>query len=103
MNFLWDNIFEYWKERRYALLFVTSMFMVFALLLIACIVGELLQNQSSKEKAVYILPGVLVVLGVWAWGFIGRFRRRGDNRYEPSPLSRDELHKARSKLRKAKE
>lgn len=103
MNFLWDNIFEYWKERRYAFLFVTSMFMLFALLIIACVVGELLRNESFQEEAVYILPGVLVILGAWVLGFIRRFRRRGNNRYEPSPLSRDELHKARSKLRKAKE
>ncbi len=101
MNFL--NVFEYFKERRYAALFVVSMFLCFGLLLLACGVGDLLRKQGLAENAIYILPGLGIFFAAWVWWIIRLFRAHRNNLYKPSPMSRDELHKARSKLVKAKE
>jgi len=93
MNYFWGNIFEYFNDRRVAGVFFRTL-----LILIVLLVAGLLFH----EFLVYVLP---VVAGIFLIRFgvaIARAWARRRDRYKSSPLSRDELSKARSKLMRAK-
>jgi hypothetical protein len=78
MNSFWGNLYDTFKDRRYAALFLVAL------------------------GALVLLPILLPVMGLYvlerAWSAfcLARANRRNKLRY--SPLSRDELRKARSKL-----
>ncbi|MGA3142325.1 MAG: hypothetical protein ABSF10_04690 [Verrucomicrobiota bacterium] len=78
MNSFWGNRYDTFKDRRYAALFLIAL------------------------GALALLPILLPVMGLyvlargWSAFCLARANRRNKLRY--SPLSRDELHKARSKL-----
>jgi hypothetical protein len=79
MNSIWDNLYDRFKDRRYGVLFLVSL------------------------VALVLSPILLPVMGLY---FLGRgwsaFRLAQENRRNQlrhSPLSRDELRAARSKLR----
>jgi hypothetical protein len=80
VNPLWNNLYDSFKDRRYAALFFIAL------------------------GALALSPILLPVMGVYglAWGVsafrLARANRRNKLRY--SPLSRDELRVARSKLMK---
>ena len=93
MNYFWGNIFEYFRDRRVAGVFFRTL-----LILIVLLAAGLL----FREFLVYVLPAVAGVF-LFRTGFaISRAWARRRNRYKSSPLSRDELSKARSKLMRAK-
>jgi hypothetical protein len=79
MNSFWDNLYDRFKDRRYGVLFLVS--------LVALVLSPVL------------LPAMgLYFLGRgWSAFCLAREDRRNQLRY--SPLSRDELRVARSKLR----
>jgi hypothetical protein len=93
MNGFWDNVFEYVKERRNVAVFFGTLAVFGGLLLLATVFGNLQQAWPM------ILPGVGILLLALIWRGIQQIRARRLNRYKTSPLSRDELAKARSKLR----
>jgi hypothetical protein len=78
MNSFWGSLYDTYKDRRYGVLFLVSL------------------------GALVLLPILLPMMGLYvlAWGWsafrLARANRRNKLRY--SPLSRDELRKARSKL-----
>lgn len=78
MNSFWGNLYDTFKDRRYGVLFLVSL------------------------GALVLLPILLPVMGLyvlargWSAFCLTRANRRNKLRY--SPLSRDELRKARSKL-----
>jgi hypothetical protein len=78
MNSFWGNLYDTFKDRRYATLFLIAL------------------------GALALLPILLPVMGLyvlargWSAFCLARANRRNQLRY--SPLSRDELRKARSKL-----
>ena len=78
MNSFWGNLYDTFKDRRYAALFLIAL------------------------GALALLPILLPVMGLyvlargWSAFCLARANRRNQLRY--SPLSRDELRKARSKL-----
>jgi uncharacterized membrane protein len=94
MNFFWGNIFEYFKDRRLASLFFGALGLFFLILLG---VGIFYQFFLSEW------PVILLIIGLWLLVLIGvgwrQMRARRLDRYKCSPLSRDEMAKARSKLR----
>lgn len=97
MNPFWDT----WRSRRNLNYFILSLLGIVALFIAGCIVHETGLDQ-------YLVP-VLVGLGLisvgWIIRCIRRARARRRARLKTSPLSRDELRVARSKLlneRKAK-
>lgn len=92
MDNWWGNVFEYFKERERAAF-------CYGLLLLS---GGLGFAGFLLYHIPYALPaaGLLFLLCLVRALLRARARRRA--RYEISPLSRDELNKARSKLRKAK-
>jgi hypothetical protein len=78
MNSSWGSLYDTYKDRRYGVLFLVTL------------------------GALVLLPILLPVMGLYvlAWGWsafcLARANQRNKLRY--SPLSRDELRKARSKL-----
>lgn len=101
MNFLWDDVFEFFKERRRAFLFVATIFLFIFLPLAGTILHEILGPEDFREFLKYAIPVLGGVLALWIFA-VARRLLAPTGRYEPSPLSRDELAKARSKLVKAK-
>ena len=79
MNSFWDNLYDRFKDRRYGVLFLVS--------LVALVLSPVL----LPAMALYFLGRG------WSAFCLAREDRRNILRY--SPLSRDELRVARSKLR----
>lgn len=106
MNFPWNNVFEHFKERRHAALFVLALGAFSVVLIMGAILYEivawydLLQFWRSYWPAV--LAGAVPAWSFMIWRGVRRMRMRRGRRYEILPLSRDEMSKARSKLLKAK-
>jgi predicted MFS family arabinose efflux permease len=91
----WSDVFEYFKDRRIAGVFFGTLL----LLLILLPAGALLIKIAGWT---YVLPGTIVVAITLVVRAILRMRAYGRERYKSSPLSRDELKKARSKLLRTK-
>ena len=95
MGPFWNSLFEHLKHcGRSATLFLLTLAGLFILLLLVSII-------YAAQLHKYLLPAlpVIVVLAVvWVGGVIRRARARHRERLHYSPLSRDELRVARSKL-----
>jgi hypothetical protein len=99
MSSFWDNQYDRYKDRRYAALFLSSLVAFFGLLILGAIIAAVLHSLGLEEYFLEALPGI-GILGL-AWGFL-KFRQaqvERNKRLSHSPLSRDELRVARSKLR----
>jgi hypothetical protein len=92
MDHFWGNVFEYFRERERAALF-------YGLLLVS---GGLGFAGFLLCQIPYTRPAAGLLLLGWLGRALLRARARRPARYKSSPLSRDELNKARSKLMKAK-
>lgn len=98
MDYFWGNIFEYFKDRRGPAVFCVALvafFVVFA-------IGAAIFSAVPREDLAAIFICAASVLGLFFLisiiSIIRRQRARARDRYKSSPLSRDELRKARSKL-----
>ena len=95
-----ENWFEFFKDRRFVPVFFITLV---ALVLGAAGLALLLQIAESNDLLKYwpfVAAIILVVLAVIITREVVRAQARRRNRYKHSPLSRDELTKARSKLMK---
>ncbi len=102
MNYFWGNIFDYFKDRRLAGVFFGALLALIGLLPAGWLLYQFLCENNLAVYLLYPLTiGVLVFLFRLAQGISRALARRRD-RYKSSPLSRDELSKARSKLMRAK-
>jgi hypothetical protein len=99
MNSFWSNLYDGLKDRRYAGLFLTSLAAFFGLLALAAVVFMIICASDLPEHYPYALPGVGLVAAAWTWRVMRRARADRRERLPYSPLSRDELRVARSKLR----
>ena len=99
MNFFWDNVFDYFKERRYGAIFFGSLGMFFVVFMVGTILFQVFHTDELQEYLDYVLLAVGGLFVIWIFFGIRRLRARRWDRYKSSPLSRDELSKARSKLR----
>lgn len=100
MNSLWANLYDRHKDRRYAILFVATLFVFFGLAVPAVIL--LLYLRPFWPPLQDLLPGTGLFIAAMAaliWRAVRR-TRSSRNRPKSMPLSRDELRKARSKLLK---
>ena len=102
MNFFWGNVFDYFKDRRFAGVFFGTLLALGGLLLVGAILEQIICAYKLQGYLVYALPGVALVLAAMIGRSIARVRARRRDRYKVSQLSRDELRKARSKLVKQK-
>ena len=98
MNPFWNRLYDRNKDRRYAILFLFT-FLIF-IGLAAPGIMLFLRAGTFNVPPNYLLPGIGGLLAVLVWRTTHHLRMQ---RREPdsfSRLSRDELHKARSKLLK---
>ena len=102
MNYFWGNVFEYFKDRRIAGMFFGTLMVLLVLLFIGAILVQSIGAENLRTGLVYASPIATGLFLIWIWRAILRARARRRDRYKISPLSRDELRKARSKLMRAK-
>ena len=102
MNFFWGNVFEYFKDRRVAAIFFGTLLALGGLLIAGFIAAQVICTYHLENYVVYALPVMALALLVQISRGIARARARRHERYKISPLSRDEVSKARSKLVKQK-
>jgi len=96
MNSFWSNLYDHYKDRRYAAIFLAT-FLTFFGLAIPGIIFYLHAGTFNLDL-VYALPGMGILVAALAWRAIRRLRAQRRNPSGFSPLSRDEWRKARSKL-----
>jgi len=98
MNSFWSNLYDQYRDRRYAALFLAILVIFLGL----SILGVALYLHTSpldwSEGFVAVCFGVGVFVAALVWRAIRSARARRRNLPTSSPLSRDELSKARSKL-----
>jgi hypothetical protein len=92
--YFWGNVFDYFRERRLAGMFFAILMGLGGLLVVGVLICRLL-----GDNVVYLLPPGLFSFLFWAGRAILRARARWQARYESSPLSDDDLKKARTRLR----
>ena len=99
MDFFWGNVFDFVKDRRFVPVFFVTLAVLFGVPLgVALLVGT--TNLGDYLKYWPIVAGVFaacLLISVVRALVQARARRR--DRYKIRPLSRDEMTKARSKLK----
>ena len=105
MDYFWGNLFDYFKDRRLAGVFFSSLFIVIAGLLNGVAVGQATDGCRWQVDWSVARPSLAIfaLACLWVWVRWRRRRRRfnhQDNHHKSFPLSRDEWVKARSKLAK---
>lgn len=103
MNSFWTNLYDRFKDRRYAAFFLCVLLAFLSSLALCGAVLEKVLREADAE----VLLGTAAVLGVLAlaWIFLNlrRVLARRCGRARFPPLSSDELRVARSKLLKTQE
>ena len=102
MIFFWGDVFEYFKDRRYAAVFFGTLAATIVFLALGGIFYKAAADCHLLQYRPYSLLGLYLLLLALVWHGIYQMRERRLNRYKVSPLSRDEVIKARSKLVKQK-
>lgn len=100
MNYFWGNVFEYFKERRYAAVFFGTLAALVGTIALGALLIELIYAYDMERYLIYALPGLALLFSALLGRSLAQARARRRDRYKISPLSRDELTKARSKLLK---
>jgi hypothetical protein len=100
MDFFWSNVFEYFKDRRVAAVFFGTLLALGGLLIAGFIAAQVICAYELQRYAVYAVPVMAFAFLVQLSRTIARARARRRDRYKISPMSRDEMNKARSKLMK---
>ena len=98
MNFPWNRVFEHHRERHRGALFFSGFVLFLIVVTIGIIVGQTVGVAEFQEGIAYAAAILGVLSLVWIFQIIRRARARRRDRYKISPLSRDEIGKARSKL-----
>ena len=99
MNFPWDNVFDFFQDRNRGALFFRSLGAFLVMFLLGALADEVVVAGGWQDQVVYVIPVVGSVVSLWLCVLIRRGRAaRRRQRYKSTPLSRDELGKARSKL-----
>jgi hypothetical protein len=99
MKSFWEHVYDDVKDRRYAVLFVTTLMVFFGLLIAGVFLEALFREFGMQEYFWEGLPAVAVLslaLGILKFC---RVWKESQERALRGPLSRDELRVARSKLR----
>ena len=102
MDFFWGNVFEYFKDRRIAGIFFGTLMALGGLLIAGIIAAQVFCAYNLQDYLNYIVLGAaaifLMLFSIWIIRARRRMLARRKDRYRISPMSRDELNKARSKL-----
>lgn len=100
MSYFWGNVFDYFKDRRIAGVFFGTLLALGGTLIVGLILYQVVCAYDMQEQVIYSLPGLGLLILLWLARRIMRARAHRKLRYRISPLSRDEITKARSKLLK---
>jgi uncharacterized membrane protein YqjE len=95
----WSNIYDEVKDRRYGALFFSTLLTLFVSLGIMALIGAL-TNGVGLVPALFLFAIPFAVAMVCAVSSCIRAWKYRDGSLNSSTLSRDELAKARSKLKK---
>lgn len=98
MNYFWCNVLDYLKDRRFGSVFFATLLALSGVAAIIFVLFQLVVAAGLQEYLVYAPPLFGLACFVWLGRSIARARARRRDRYKSSPLSRDDLNKARSKL-----
>jgi hypothetical protein len=111
MNSFWNNLYDDVKDQRYGTLFVAALFIGTPLFVLGlCLANETYADLSNAltqypdigifQLVCLVLPGLALIAMALFWRRWNRTGRKDRwNRIKYSALSRDELLKARSKLK----
>jgi len=99
MYSFWSNIYDDAKDRRYGALFFSTLLTLFVSLAILALIGAL-TNGVGLVPALFVLAITFAVAAVCTVSNCIRAWKHRDGSLNSSTLSRDELAKARSKLKK---
>ena len=102
MKSFWEKSYDGAKDRRYGMLFFGTLLVFFGAIALGAGVYGFSGTITFQEYSLPILLGAAVyfiVLFVLVWRWFRRARKCQQERLKYASLSRDELFKARSKLR----
>lgn len=100
MDPFWKDIYDGVKDRRYGKLFFSTILIAGASTLFLALLSKNMDPGVWDGLGVFLVPVVLVVAAAVCWRWIRENRRRRQEQLKYDALSRDELAKARSKLKK---
>jgi len=98
MNSFWCNMVEYLRDRRFGSVFFGTLMALSGLLAARYIIWQIIVGYGLQGYVIYSWPVFGVAFLVWFGRMFNRNRMRRLDRYKSSPMSRDELNKARTKL-----
>jgi hypothetical protein len=102
MNSIWNNLYDSIKDRRYGLLFFAALVAFLGLIVLGAMIYSITGANNLQQFFMPALPGIGILLVALSWRIIRRARTRWRGQLKYPPLSRDEIRKARSKLRNEK-
>jgi hypothetical protein len=94
-----NDIYDGDKDRRYGTLFIGTLFGFVGAVALGGVIYAIVGRDNFNRYIVPYLPVIAVVLLVPIWISVRRAWKRRHERLQNAALSRDELLKARSKLR----
>jgi ABC-type nickel/cobalt efflux system permease component RcnA len=99
MKSFWEESYDSVKDRRYGMLFFATLLVFFSAIILGAAIYGVMGADIFQEFVLPTLPGVAILLVALGWWWVRRARKRRRERLKYAALSRDELAKARSKLR----
>jgi hypothetical protein len=99
MKSFWQDCYDSAKDRRYGMLFLGALVGFLGAVVLGGIIYATIGADNFRKYVVPGLPGVAVILVASGWVSARRARKRRREQLQNASLSRDELAKARSKLR----
>lgn len=103
MNSIWSNLYDKAKDRRYGVLFFSSLIAVFVVFLLGALLYNILGGIDFgpfdvQSHFLELVPGMVILMAALAWRGVRRARAQRGKTFRREELSRDEIRKARSKL-----
>jgi biotin transporter BioY len=103
MNSIWSNLYDKAKDRRYGVLFFSSLIAVFVVFLLGALLYNILGGIDFspfdlQAHFLELMPGIVILMVALAWRGVRRARAQRGKRFRREELSRDEILKVRSKL-----
>ncbi|HTV62153.1 MAG TPA: hypothetical protein VMH30_06250 [Verrucomicrobiae bacterium] len=99
MKSFWQDSYDGAKDRRYGALFFATLLASPLAVAIGAMIYAIVGPETFKDFVVPALPGVGLLLVALICLMTRRLRKRRQEQLKYASLSRDELVKARSKLR----
>lgn len=99
MNSFLENLYDSVKDRRYGVLFFATFLGVLVAFVLGAAFCMIVGVNSWTDFVLPALPGIGIFTLILGWRLIRRARRRRQEQIKFAELSRDEMSKARSKLK----